>query len=710
MHTWDDERRAVMHPTDLRVATGRAQRHGLVTIPLVRGSSTRTPLQNVLICVLSGAVVACSGDDAIPVETAFEDEEGFACVDPPEPPEDHEPPPYVPHPTIGTLTQGFLTHDGAQVSFHHDELPTTWIASLLVDFGHPEDDETTDGRDHADAHAYGHDLRIITNETPVEERYPADTLVLDAGRLSLDVVELAVRLQLHDAPGTAPSAALLGFELITHAGVPVAGQNAPNQGFQVPLTCPEQALLNFGPLPNDMPPIKLPIIRPSCQQSAKCIRVAETWIRGHHHAWRANQIIEGLSSMAPGTRHQLWSNAGADKNGEALGAPDGSHPTSPHYWYGAFTDDRWQRIKMAQEKLWKVYRTARTADGAIAIRIRCPTVDGDANSVGDPGNICFTSVANPAAHHFSKGWVNICPNGFALGSDGFLKILLHEPMHHVFATGVALRDLWTHWHGSTCAASPRTEFMYGVGRIRELATYLNSQGQGCGHRNISPKTIDAHALFVREIGTRVRSGQMWWWPHIQASPQPPTCTGDPGCLCDETPTGGPAVAPNGDYSPNHHCTDHDGVATCVKTAVTAGAIVGICTRCEDERGPGCECNKLHMPCDVGECFGDDTYGYAAGWGECYKAPPPPWACLADCQRLFNDTGAWCYFNPPAGQARCMDSECDEPTAYNCAIQNQICRDGACIGLECGPDVTCADLGYPAYYHCSASFKCEHPWG
>jgi hypothetical protein len=696
-----------MHPNDL-ASTEDAQRRRFATVTVVRKAVARTALRLLLTSSLVTPLAACSDDDD-PVESAYTDEEGFSCVDPPEPPEDYEPPPYVPHPTIGTLTRGFLTHDGAQVAFYPEDLPTTWIASLVVDIVDPEDEETTEGRTYADTHAYGHDIRIITNDTPIEDRYPEDTLVLDAGRLTLDDVELAVRLQLDNAPGAAPSAELLGYDLITHAGVPVAGQSSPNQGFQVPLTCPEQALLNFGPLPSDMPPIKLPIIRPSCQASAKCIRIVETWIRGHHHAWRANQIIEGLSKMSAGTRHALWGNSGADKDGEALGATDGSHPTSPHYWYGAFTDDRWARIKMAQEKLWKIYRTAHTDDGAIAIRFRCPTVDGDANSVGDPGNICFTSTANPSAHHFSKGWINVCPRGFDLDAHALQKIFLHEPMHHVFATGVAVRDLWTHWHGSTCAASPKTEFMYGIGRIRELATYLNSQGQGCGHRDISPKTIDAHALFMREIGTRVRNGEMWWWPHIQASPQPPTCTGDPGCLCDEVPTGGPQVAPNGDYSPNHHCTDHDGVATCVKTAVTAGAIVGICTRCEDERGPGCECNKIHMPCDVGECFGDDTHGYAAGWGECYKAPPPPWACLADCQRLFNDTGAWCYFDPPAGQPRCMDSECDVPTAYNCAIQNQVCRDGTCVAMECGPGTTCADLGYPPYYQCSSSFKCEHPW-
>jgi hypothetical protein len=696
-----------MHPTDHLTVDATVRRSRFTETP-VRHPAARTPLRLLLTCSLIGTLAACSDQDEtpVPVESAFEDEEGFSCVDPPPPPDDYEPPPYEPHPSIGSLTRGAVTHDGLQVAFNPADPPTTWAVALVVDLEGPEDE--ADERDHADVQVYGNDIRVVTAHTPSEERFPEDTVVLDAGRLALDEVQLTARLQLEDAPGAAPSAVLLGYELITHAGIPVAGQTAPNHGFQVPLDCPEQALLNFGPLPSDMPPIKLPIIRPSCQQSAKCIRVAETWIRGHHHTWRANQVIEGLSNMHPGSRHHFWTHAGADEAGEALGPHDGSHPSSPHYWYGPYTEGRWERIKAAHEKLWKIYRTARTADSTFAIRIRCPTVDGDANSIGDPGNICFTSTANPAAHHFSKGWINICPLAFGLDADAFLKILLHEPLHHVFAEGVALRDLWTHWHGQNCAWSPSTEFMYGEGRIRELATYLNAQGQGCGHRDISPKTIDAHALFARAIGSRVRNGVMWFWPHNDAvSPQPPTCVGDPGCLCSEVP---PQGAPNGDYSPDHHCTDHDGVATCVKTAVTAGAIVGICTRCEDERGPGCECNKMHMPCEVGECFGDDTHGYAAGWGECYKAPPPSWACLADCQRLFNDSWAWCYFDPPAGQARCMDSGCDVPTAYNCAIQHQICRDGACIDMECGPGTTCADLGYPPYYQCSASHKCEHPWG
>jgi hypothetical protein len=130
---------------------------------------------------------------------------------------------------------------------------------------------------------------------------------------------------------------------------------------------------------------------------------------------------------------------------------------------------------------------------------------------------------------------------------------------------------------------------------------------------------------------------------------------------------------------------------------------GVCVDCEEFRGPGCECDE-GLPCDKGECFGEDTFG-GGGTGHCYVAPAPSWVCLADCERLFNDPGAYCY-QEALGGARCYDSGCSEPEAKTCYPQGRVCRDSLCV-LECVNQQDCAALGYPPAFACIAN-RCEFP--
>ena len=616
-------------------------------------------------------------------------------------------PPYVPDTLTDLVLVGAVSEDGTQVQFQKAPLGTTsWVSSLVLDLGGPLDGEP-DRRTWADVIAHRNRLRVITDRTPKEERAPRGVLVFDAGRRSLDEVELIEQLQLRvDASGNA-SLLPLGFDLVTAGGAVRLGHHKPDFGLALtPTGCLEAAIVRYGPVQSDMPPINPPIVH-GCE-GADCEKVLLAWIRTHHNVWRANQMFEILEDADPVYRSWLWGQPGLDQNGDPVGFENGMSSSSPEYWYGAYAGHRFSAIKEVLEKYWRILRTAETDDGVIDIRLQCPYDDRNGCSVNDA-----------YGHHVVKGWVNICNEGLTDAKSGFSSVyeavtatVRHELLHHVFVRfkgGTrAIKDTFTHGHGSTCLANLQTEVIYGEDEVRELATYVASDGESCWHQDLALQTAESHALFAHAVGTMVKTEKMWTWPkHADPTPQPPACYGDPGCLCYETQL---AETPDGDYSSSHFCPDHDGVATCVETEVNAGAIVGICNRCEDERGPGCDCNDLDLPCDVGSCFGDDTHGNAAGTGKCYLDAPPAWACLADCERLFNDPQAYCYNDHPGARARCMDSDCPQYLAYNCAQQGLICRDGACV-QECGDYVdgdlvTCQDLGYPSYYECSGQFRCE----
>jgi hypothetical protein len=108
---------------------------------------------------------------------------------------------------------------------------------------------------------------------------------------------------------------------------------------------------------------------------------------------------------------------------------------------------------------------------------------------------------------------------------------------------------------------------------------------------------------------------------------------------------------------------------------------------------------------VGSCFGDDTFNN--GVGHCFKDPPPEWACLADCKKLFNSSAAWCYYDYPTGKARCMDHLCTKPEAFSCHVDydGKVCRYGDCV-VECNDNSDCDTKGYPDNFEC-VSHRCEY---
>jgi len=489
------------------------------------------------------------------------------------------------------------------------------------------------------------------------------------------------------------------------------GGLAARPGATAASSCQQDGLdlfLGGGVVQSIMPPVNFPQV--TCE--GRCRPASRAWAQAHHHVWRARQVIHLIASAEHSAqRSYLWRQPGLGPDDQKLG-----RSTSPEYWFGPFSEERLETVKDGFDKLWTIFTSNKT--GGIAVRLKCP----DPHTEG--GNVCYTT--EPSAHHWVKGYVNLCPGFFNTGGVGFAgsnsdvcngncnraRLVAHELMHHLFVRQggiwVAVQDTHYHGHSLGCGIDPKTEAHYGEGKIRHLATYRNSNGNSCGHVKRNLRNNDTYAWFAMAIGERIYNGRMvaWQAPATPTPTPPQDCDqGTEGCQCDDQSTHPLSTyfEPDGDADDESWCPDNDGEATCVKTAFGTGNNVGICTKCEPERGPGCECD-LQQPCQVGSCFGDDTFN--GGVGRCWKEPPPTWACLADCERLYNDPGAYCYYDYPAPRGRCMDSSCPRPTAFACAEQGKVCRYGDCI-VECTSNADCEELGYPEYFECSSASRCEY---
>gem|GEM_PF-6405743 len=627
-----------------------------------------------------------------------------------------------PAPTPGEILSGGVTDDG-QVVFHPGgSSKFTSTIKVRLSLGEP-DSSGRDDRLFRDVAAKNAVVRVVAGTDP--DRGPSDRMplagrsstryaaargagtarapdvVLEAKTRRLDQLELVQTYAIEVARDGSAQVAVSAVDLVAKDdGASVArAVFDPELGLaSPPTTCIEHAMVRFGPLPWDMPPVKFPDID-GCN-SEDCIAVAHGWLRTHHNAWRANQMFQVLRDMPSYSRSFFWKQPGLDQHHNELG-----QRTKPEYWWGGFNSDRFDAIQDGIGTYWAVVKTARI--DVIDLTLHCKY------NGADPCN-----TVRPLGYHTVKGHINVCNQAldftgttFANSQEAVTRTVGHEALHHVWlqwgnGKTYALSDTVTHWHGKYCNTSPDTHAMYGEDQIRHLATYNHSKGGGCNHRKKLYRRVDAYATFAHEIGEMVRARQMWWWPApAPPTPQPPSCVGDPGCLCSDVPQSGPAIPPDGDYSIDHYCDDHTGnETTCQTTRFNASDTVGICVECTDVRGPGCECD-LSMPCDVGECFGDDTWG--GGVGRCYEDLPPSWACAADCERLFNDPLAYCY-NDHLGGARCMDSDCQPWDAEDCYQQGMLCRGGECV-VECESQVDCADAGYPSYYECASSGRCEPYW-
>jgi len=475
-----------------------------------------------------------------------------------------------------------------------------------------------------------------------------------------------------------------------------AKTHAQDQLAPEPITgCRAKAVHSFynnGLVLPDIPAIEFP--DESCSDEGECIDATYAWMRAHYHLWIAQLMVNFIAAKDHSEKRAwAWGRPGINDQGNPI-----TEKTSFEYWFGPYSEKRFQAVKDGLDELWDVMRAARS--GGSDLELRCPGSYGS-------GNVCNT--VKPAAHHIVRGNVDLC-NGFFgdRAKSDQARIINHELLHHLWVdwgnVWVAVQDHHYHGHGAACIGTPDSSAQYGENKIRHLATYLNGYGKNCGHLARNVRNNDTFAFFITWVGASVYNGSMTQWPHpAEPTPHPPQCTGDENCLCDEQetwPLSEPFV-PDGDYSGTQWCYDGDGEMTCRATKFGA-TTKGICKRCDDVRGPGCECDNGH-PCDLGSCYGDDTFN--GGTGHCFKDPPPPWACLADCSRLLNDDNAWCYADYPTGEARCIDNLCTEPEAFNCNLEGKVCRYGDFV-VECDDDAACAEKGYPPIFHCNQG-RCEH---
>ncbi len=515
-------------------------------------------------------------------------------------------------------------------------------------------------------------------------------------RLTPDGTQLTFRPARRTPKPLVSGATSATTEVDTQAG----DQLSPEPGS----SCRSQAVFSFyqsGLVLPEMPAINFP--EQPCDDRGRCVETTRAWIRAHYHLWIAQLMINFIAAQDHSEKRAwLWGRPGINEDGLPV-----TIKTSFEYWFGRYSDKRFHAVKDGLDELWDVMRWAKT--GGINVKLRCP-------GHLDDNNVCNTK--KPAAHHIVRGNVDLCAAFYQVQSDDGLvprsrsdqaRLVNHELLHHLWVdwgdVWVAVQDHHYHGHGAGCGESPDSSAQYGESKIRHLATYLNGFNKDCGHLARNVRNNDTFAYFITAVGSSVYDGKMTQWPHkAEPTPQPPQCVGDENCLCDDKETwpGSDPFEPDGDYSATQWCYDGDGEMTCRATKFGA-TTKGICKRCDDVRGPGCECDNGH-PCDVGACYGDDTFN--GGTGHCFKDPPPAWACLADCSRLLNDENAWCYADYPTGEARCMDNLCTEPTAFNCNLDGgKVCRYDECV-VECADDSDCADKGYPPIFHCNQG-RCEH---
>lgn len=485
----------------------------------------------------------------------------------------------------------------------------------------------------------------------------------------------------------------------------------------VPGSCEEEAILRFGMIPHGMPSFSFPI-NEGCDGN-RCVQTRLAYMQAVHATWRMTQMMDVVASYPAASRSWVWGREGVDEHGNPVGSR-----SSPRHFFGPYTSERFGVIRELYKDHLNVLRSAHM-DG-IDLRLKCP----EEHEQG--GNGCFTS--STLAHHWVKGWVNICPRTWDFldqnfGSDPegwatwFDHTVGHEFYHHHYVNipGIGwkmVKDTLSHRHGNSCLGIT-TEAHYaepGLSpfdqRLTHLADYVNGQGEHCGHRRVLLRNVDTYNTIARWVGRRVWQRKLWSWPEpAPPTPQPPTCVGDVGCLCETSDY----EEPDGDYLPTSHCPDNDGQVECMTTTINASSTVGICTACNAFRGPGCPCRDGQLNCDEGSCFGDDTRGVNSAWGQCFDEPPT-FACLADCEELLGN-GAFCMTEHP-DHARCVPVGTGVPEASNCWWEEGHMDPQTldCTSTpECGPGATplpgadhppsCGDLGYPPYFICDGSQRC-----
>ncbi|MGH9891095.1 MAG: hypothetical protein ACREA0_03755 [bacterium] len=93
-----------------------------------------------------------------------------------------------------------------------------------------------------------------------------------------------------------------------------------------------------------------------CDDLPDCATAREAWMRAHYYTWAARQVIHLIASQDHVEKKKyLWERPGAGSNGQSLG-----QRTSPAFWFGGWSDERFATVKRAIDKLWGVVTTGKT--------------------------------------------------------------------------------------------------------------------------------------------------------------------------------------------------------------------------------------------------------------------------------------------------------------------------------------------------------------
>ncbi len=354
------------------------------------------------------------------------------------------------------------------------------------------------------------DLQVVVTDVPLS--LPGADALLVLGSTPLEEVSVVATYQATvDAAGNASvGLAAISAVQVGQSGVlpvtplDVVGWIAPSANHH---DCVADAWVEAGEVAGLA--VQFPKLK-ACDYD-QCVAVRAAWIRAWHDIGRLVEMVDFLDGLDGELRAWAWSQPGVAPDGHTLGAD-----TSLAFYFGSYTPHRFDAIRWALHRLRDRFHQRKVQ--AIALSLRCTPL---------PGDLCET--ANPGANHAVVGRIVMCDRWFdELGPEDRARNLVHEMAHHMYVPltydtkppvtlSVAVMDTHTHHHGSGCAKL-KSRKDYGLDNVRHLATYLNSKGKGCWHRNLALRNNDTYGFAVHAIGAAVRLGIMQRWP---ASLYPP---------------------------------------------------------------------------------------------------------------------------------------------------------------------------------------------
>ena len=392
---------------------------------------------------------------------------------------------------------------------------------------------------YADVDIDGQLVRIT--EAPLSGMTPPQMLAAGYDPASLTVLKTYMRdTKANGSPGEARLEVVALFDLGDERSGPLLAKTAGDLNLLAPTDDCDKLAWSFA---SEVPPIavKMPEIN-NCA-AMECGRAGAAWIRAVHDVWRVRQMLDIIASESNSQRRAfLWKQPAASPKGEKL-----SEHTSLAYFFGSYTEDRFNAIRWAYNRLWEDMFDHKLQGLKLDFECR-PSLAGD---------VCNTNRKNVPAHHIVKSNIKLCDGFFDRVSDDYRALLMvHEMLHHIYIpfkigkdSGFGpIQDTHTHSHGNSCAANPRTNKGYGLDALRHLATYSSSGGKTCSHRNYALRNNDTYAWASMRIGGHVRRGATGWWPYKDNNPGTPP-QGEP---CDGAPPPPGGKLPDG-VDPLNQC-------------------------------------------------------------------------------------------------------------------------------------------------------------